>query len=140
MTNPEEARGVSTPAIRRTLTAVLDGERVGAASVSVTFLSAAKMRALNRRTFGRDNATDVIAFSLPHPGRMVGDIYICPAVARRSARERRVPDGEELIRLVVHGILHVVGRDHPEAGKRSTAPMWKVQEQYMQALLGLARQ
>lgn len=140
MTHPEEARGFSTAAIRRAVNVVLDGERVGPAAISITFLSAAKMRALNRRALGRDRATDVIAFSLPHLDRLVGDIYICPAVAQRAVKEGGVPELEELTRLVVHGVLHVVGYDHPNHAARSTSLMWKTQERYVRTVQPQPRQ
>ena len=89
------------------------------------------MRALNRRTLDRDRATDVIAFSLPHPGRTVGDIYLCPSVARRSAKSLSITLEEELLRLVVHGMLHVIGYEHPEDERRAVSTMWRLQERYL---------
>lgn len=86
------------------------------------------MRGLNRRWTGRDSVTDVLAFPLPLPdGSLAGDIYICPWVASREARFRGLPVRQELIRLVVHGVLHVLGYDHPEE-ERVKSPMWKLQE------------
>jgi probable rRNA maturation factor len=117
--------------VQQAIATVLDGEGVGAAEFSVTFLSGQRMRALNRRSFGYDRATDVIAFGLPHPGLLVGDIYICPSVARRTARELRLSDGEELLRLLVHGVLHVLGLDHPASDGRYESAMWRTQEDYV---------
>jgi probable rRNA maturation factor len=119
--------------------AVLVGEGAGETQVTVTFLSSARMRALNRRTFRRDRATDVIGFTLPHPGALVGDVYVCPGVARRSAAQLNVRAQEELIRLVVHGTLHVLGYDHPSGKNRIASPMWKVQERYVAATTGTAK-
>lgn len=113
---------------------MLDAEGAGPAAVSVTFLTGPAMRGLNRRTLGRDRATDVIAFRLQHPGTITGDIYICPTAARRSARARRVSAREELLRLVVHGVLHVLGYDHPEGASRTGSRMWGLQERYVRAL------
>ena len=120
--------------VRRAVVGVLNGEGVGAAEVSVTFLSGQRMRALNRRTFGSDRATDVIAFSLPHPGRVVGDVYLCSGVADRSARRLNVSREEELLRLVVHGTLHVLGYEHPDGERRALSLMWRVQERYVREL------
>lgn len=128
-----ERRALAARTVRRVVTAVLDGEGVGDATVSVTFMSAANMRTINRRTFGRDHATDVIAYPLQHGTALVGDVYICPAVARRSARRHGVTAREELVRLVVHGMLHVTGQDHPAAA-RERSPMWQRQERYVTAL------
>ncbi|MBI4501160.1 MAG: rRNA maturation RNase YbeY [Gemmatimonadetes bacterium] len=121
--------------VRRAVAAVLDGEGTGPATVSVTFLSVPRMRALNRRSLGHDRATDVIAFRLSHGAVVTGDIYICPAKARAAARELDLPEREELVRLVVHGTLHVLGFDHPAGVRRVDSPMWRRQERYVRRLV-----
>jgi probable rRNA maturation factor len=131
---------LSATLVRRAVTTVLDGEGTGPAVVSVTFLSPARMRGLNRRTFGRDRVTDVIAFPLPHAGARGGDIYVCPAAARRAARDLGLPAREELMRLVVHGTLHVLGYAHPAGADRERSSMWQRQERYVRALAGARRQ
>lgn len=103
--------------------------------VSVTFLGRESMRRLHARHKGVDRPTDVLAFALPTPdGSLRGDVYICPWMAAREARRHRVPLRQEVIRLVVHGTLHVLGWDHPEGDGRTTSPMWRRQEQYVAAL------
>ena len=129
-------KGLSTAVVRRAVLTVLDDQNVEKAEYSVAFLSGQQMRALNRRSFGHDRATDVIAFSLPHQGMTVGDIYVCPSVARRMAREINVPEREELIRLIVHGVLHTLGFDHPSGGDRCQSDMWQVQERYLTMICG----
>ena len=117
--------------VRRIVRAVLAGERREAV-ISVTFLGPARMTALNREYLGHDRPTDVIAFGLSQPqGGLVGDVYICRAVAEREARRRGIPLREELVRLVVHGTLHVLGWDHPADDSRVRAPMWRRQERYV---------
>ena len=107
---------------------VLTAER-RPAQLSISFLGRDAMRSMNRRWTARDALTDVLAFSLPLPdGSLAGDIYICPWVATREARSRGLPVRQELIRLVVHGVLHVLGYDHPENEERVKSPMWKRQE------------
>jgi probable rRNA maturation factor len=133
---PKDVDGLSRSLVTRAISAVLDGEDADDAEFSVAFLSAQRMRALNRRLFGRDRATDVIAFGLRHTHMLVGDIYICPPVARKSAVELKIPEQEELLRLVVHGTLHSLGYDHPSGGKRYSSEMWRVQEAYLRQLIG----
>jgi probable rRNA maturation factor len=65
---------------------------------------------------------------------VVGDVYIAPGVARRNAREHRRGVREELMRLVVHGVLHVIGHEHPEDDTRYDSPMWRRQERLLRAL------
>ena len=116
---------------------VLRAEKVGDAMLSVTLLSSAAMGRLNRKHLGHAGATDVISFGFaPTPGgAVVGDIYVCPAVARENARAAGCGVREELLRLVVHGTLHVLGWDHPVDDARTTAPMWKRQERLLAAVM-----
>lgn len=105
------------------------------AAISVTFLGRDAMRRLHATHKGVDRPTDVLAFTLAAPdGTLLGDVYICAWVAAREARRHRVPLRQELIRLVVHGTLHVLGWDHPEGEGRTTSPMWRRQERYVVAL------
>lgn len=114
--------------------AVLRGERRRAV-VSVTFVGRDRMRHLHRRFKGSARATDVLAFGLPLPGGgLAGDIYVCVWRALRQARALRVPVREEVVRLVVHGTMHVLGWDHPEDETRAASAMWRRQERYVRAL------
>jgi probable rRNA maturation factor len=120
--------------VRRVVQEVLRSERKQAL-ISVTFVGRDAMRRLNAEHKGRDRPTDVLAFSLSDPaGGTVGDVYVCPWVARREARARGIPLRQELIRLVVHGTLHALGRDHPEGEARTRSAMWRRQERYVEAL------
>jgi probable rRNA maturation factor len=120
--------------VRRVVQRVLEGERRDGL-VSVTFLGREAMQRMNAQHKGRDVPTDVLAFAMSDgAGRVVGDVYICPWVAEREARARGVPLREELIRLLVHGTLHALGRTHPEGPGRTRSPMWRRQERYVGAL------
>ena len=111
---------------------VLVWERAPAGSrVEITFLSPAAMRRLNRRATGRRGLTDVIAYGLPQAdGSLIADVYICPAAAQRWDGDLRT----ELLRLAVHGTLHVLGYDHPEGSGRTRSAMWRRQERYVRRL------
>jgi probable rRNA maturation factor len=143
--------GVSTDGVRLPLSrarvtevarAVLRAERVPDAMLSVTFVTNPKIRALNRRHLRRNGITDVIAFALRRPSRaapIVGDVYIAPDVARVSAKANGVSVREEIVRLVVHGTLHVLGHDHPETDARVRSPMWRKQERLVRRLTSTRR-
>jgi probable rRNA maturation factor len=125
---------LSRALVRRVVQAVLRAER-HQALISVTFLGRDAMRRLNAEHKGHDHPTDVLTFSLRGPaGESIGDIYICPWIARREARGRGIPLRKELIRLVVHGTLHALGLEHPEGAERTRSAMWRRQERYVEAL------
>jgi probable rRNA maturation factor len=125
---------LSRALVRRVVEAVLRAERRDAL-ISVTFVGRDTMRRLNAEHKQHDFPTDVLTFSLPDPsGRIAGDVYVCPWVARREARARSIPFRQELIRLIVHGTLHALGRDHPEGAARTRSAMWRRQERYVETL------
>ena len=125
---------LSRARVRGVVETVLEAER-RTGVVSVTFLGRDSMRRLNAAHKGHDRPTDVLTFALGGPtGQVIGDVYICPWVARREARARGISPREELIRLVVHGTLHAVGREHPDGPERTRSAMWRRQERYVEAL------
>lgn len=110
----------------------------GDVELSVLFVDEAAITALNERHLGRSGPTDVLAFPIedeldiggrspdgggPSPGWggpgergapvLLGDVVICPAVARRNAgRDEARTFEDEVALLIVHGILHLIGMDH----------------------------
>jgi probable rRNA maturation factor len=137
--------GVSSARIVDASRAALRAERVGDALVSITLLGRAAMAKLNREHLGHRGATDVISFGFTRATEadpVVGDIYIAPEVARENALSRGVPVREEIVRLVVHGTLHILGYEHPEsidAAEREASPMWKRQERIVRRLVARTR-
>jgi probable rRNA maturation factor len=130
-------RVVPLPAatVRKAVRAVLTGEHRHA-TVSVTFLGREAMRQMNLHHKGHDFPTDVISFALPDPrGGPLGDLYICRWQADREARRRGLTLREELIRLVIHGTLHLLGWDHDDGAGREASSMWVKQEHYLRKVM-----
>ncbi|MBI4512911.1 MAG: rRNA maturation RNase YbeY [Gemmatimonadetes bacterium] len=122
--------------VRRAVHAAFRARRARPFPVSVTFVSRREIAALNRRFLGRRGATDVIAFTLRMPGGgRAGDMYICPDVAHDSARRFGVALRQELLRLVVHGTLHVLGYDHPEGRGHERSGFFRAQERIVTDLV-----
>lgn len=122
--------------------AVLRAERVREAMISIALLTNREMASLNRRHLGHRGPTDVISFGFAPEGasaRVVGDLYLAPAVARAHALEHGVGIREEMTRLVIHGTLHILGYDHAEDATRVDSPMWRRQEQLLARILGRGR-
>lgn len=127
---------VSGLRLREACALVLRAEGVRHGLVSITLLTPNQMAALNRRHLAHPGSTDVITFGFRDPdGAVVGDIYLCPAVAKQNAKRFGVTLREELLRLVVHGSLHVLGHEHPEGEARTASPMWQRQERLLRRVL-----
>lgn len=121
--------------VREIVRAVCKREKVKHALISVTFVGARRIAAMNRKFLGHTGPTDVITFELePAAGAVIGDIYVSPEVARENAAAAGVGVREELVRLVVHGTLHVLGHTHDEGEHRTAGAMWKRQEALVAAL------
>jgi rRNA maturation RNase YbeY len=133
--------GVRIPVARVRVAALAKGvlrrERVRDALLSIAFVTDRRIASLNRAHLGHTGPTDVISFGFAPVGAgaaVVGDVYIAPGVARRNAAEHGGAVREELMRLVVHGVLHVLGHDHPEGESRYASPMWQRQEGLLRTL------
>jgi probable rRNA maturation factor len=127
-------RPISALRVREAVARVLQTERVSDALISVAFVGPAAMGKLNKDFLSHDGPTDVISFGLARASKaspVIGDIYICPRVAERNAKSLRITPKEELTRLVIHGMLHILGYDHPEGNERTTSTMWKRQERIL---------
>jgi len=137
---------------------VLDSERVNErygtdVEMSLMFVDELTIEELNVRFLGGVGPTDVLSFpldeELPPAGRqpdqggrgpgapsdpgdppaLLGDVIVCPTVARRQAVERGIPADDEIALLVVHGVLHLLDYDHAEPDE--TAVMQKREQELL---------
>jgi len=79
--------------------------------LNVVFVNDKYIRALNKAYRGKDTPTDVLSFDYG-PDDLIGEVYVSVETAERQAKEHKHSLGDELIRLIVHGILHIHGYDH----------------------------
>ncbi|AZN29499.1 rRNA maturation RNase YbeY [Flaviflexus salsibiostraticola] len=90
--------------------------------LSVTLVTEAVMSDLHVKWMDEEGPTDVLSFPMdevrpPPPGQepvegLLGDVVVCPTVAAQQARTAGHATIEEILLLVTHGILHVLGYDH----------------------------
>lgn len=104
---------------------VLDELRIHPqAELSVLLVDEAAMSVLHEQWMDEAGPTDVLSFPMdelrpgrdgeePQPG-LLGDVVLCPAVARRQAEAAGHTPHDELLLLTTHGILHLLGYDHAE--------------------------
>ncbi|MDE4083729.1 rRNA maturation RNase YbeY [Planococcus maritimus] len=123
-------------------------EQTGEAEVSVTFTDDESIRAINRDYRDKDQATDVISFSMEEQGedevaiigetgpRLLGDIIISVERTKQQAEEYGHSFERELGFLAVHGFLHLLGYDH--MNEQDEKEMFGRQEEIL-ASLGVTR-
>jgi probable rRNA maturation factor len=96
------------------------------AELSVLLVDVESMTTLHERWMGEPGPTDVLAFPMDEldtarspddrePGpALLGDVVLCPEVARRQAAQAGHSMTDELHLLCTHGVLHLLGYDHAE--------------------------
>ena len=124
--NQQRKTALSVPLLRSWAERLLQNLRCPQAELSILLVSDRKMRGLNRQWRGIDRPTDVLSFplqegevSLPF-GQALGDIVISLETAQRQAVELGHTLEDEVQRLLIHGLLHLLGYDHtdPEPRRR----------------------
>jgi probable rRNA maturation factor len=114
----------------------LHAEGVAAAEISVALVSDGEIAALNQAYLSHAGPTDVISFHLHGQGEPpLGDVYVGVEQAARQAAGFGASSAEEVLRLAVHGTLHVLGWDHPEGEERAGSEMFLRQEALLRGFL-----
>jgi probable rRNA maturation factor len=91
--------------------------------VALALVTRQRMAELNAAYMGEEGPTDVLSFPIEDfsagavwepggPPLLLGDVIICPSVVRSNAAAAAVAFEDEMALMVVHGILHLLGRDH----------------------------
>jgi rRNA maturation RNase YbeY len=115
--------------VRRVAGAVCRGERISNARFSFVFVGTAAMRRIHRAYLHDDTSTDIITFSFESDS-IDAEMYINVVRARMQARRFGVTIRNEMIRLIVHGMLHAAG--YKDTTPRSRARMIETQERYVE--------
>ena len=123
--NEVRGSGVDARALKRTMQSLLSAVDERDASISVTLVDDPAIQSINRDHRGKDKPTDVLSFPLEPwdvdgtQERMLGDIVISIDTARRQAADYDATLQNEIYRLLIHGLLHVMGHDHMEPEERA---------------------
>lgn len=123
--------GVDSRRLKAVAKELLRAVDEGDSTLSLSLVGDREIQVLNREHRGKDKPTDVLSFPLyddvghgepaeAHaPERLLGDVVISVDTARRQAAEYDAPLQNEVYRLLIHGILHVLGHDHEQAEERA---------------------
>lgn len=109
--------------------------------LGIIFVDEEPMTELHIKWMDEPGPTDVLSFPmdelrpgsdlLPSPEGVLGDIVVCPQVAARQASAAGHDDIDEILLLVTHGMLHLVGFDHAEPEEEKE--MFGLQKQLLAA-------
>lgn len=126
------------------LEAILADLRLENVELSCSFVSDEDIRRLNAQWRDKDESTDILSFvqedgedmpvSDEYETRVLGDLIISAESLKRNSEYFTVSEDEELYRLLVHGVLHLLGEDH--ATNEPQEPMLMRQEQMLRRLRG----
>ena len=118
ITNRQRDRKVDTRRVREVAAAVL-AEAGQGAELGINFVSAKRSAEVNWQFLQHEGPTDIITFDYGSTlERLFGEMFICVPEAVRQAAEFGTTWEAELLRYVIHGILHLRGYDDLEPTKR----------------------
>lgn len=113
------------------------------AELAIMFIDPEPMEELHVKWLDLEGPTDVMSFPMdelrpgteehPTPPGVLGDVVICPPVAREQAHRAGHSTAEEMLLLTVHGILHLLGYDHATAEEEQV--MFTLQRQLLLTFL-----
>lgn len=113
--------------LKKTAEKVLKGEKKKG-DLSIALVCGRRMAGINKKYRGKDKQTDVLSFD--YNENLLGEIVICPEVVKKSAKRFDLDYNKELSRVLIHGILHILGYDH-EKSEKEAQKMRKKEEYYL---------
>jgi probable rRNA maturation factor len=116
---------------------VLEIVEHGQAELSIALVGNAEIRTLNAKFRKKDYPTDVLSFpagdELPTGVQLLGDVVISVEKARVQAKQRGRTLNEEMVTLLIHGVVHLLGYDHERSAKDARI-MGRLERKIYQAL------
>ena len=118
VTNDQKGVSIDSGQIRRAAKKILGRLGYDGYELSIVIVADEEMTRLNRQYFRRNRPTNVISFPMIADGspalhdKILGDVVISAETAKRQAEEAGRRGEEEILFLLIHGILHLVGWDH----------------------------
>jgi probable rRNA maturation factor len=138
ITNRQKSLRLDRRRVRSAVRAVLHDAQVKAARLSVAFVDDATIAKLHGQFLNDPTPTDVLSFLLQSaPSELEGEIIISAETARANAVRYRATPEDELIRYVIHGVLHLVG--YGDGTPQQRAVMRKRERQYLLSLVSSRR-
>ncbi|MBC6415959.1 MAG: rRNA maturation RNase YbeY [Bdellovibrionales bacterium] len=92
----------------------------------IVFVSSSEMKKLNQYFFKKNSTTDILSFSAVEKNSL-GELVLCVQKIRSQAKDHNLSFQEEMIYLILHGLLHLLGYHHEQGGKKAER-MYRIQD------------
>lgn len=133
----DDGKKFSSRTLKKIAQKVLEIVEQGQAELSLVLVGNGEIRELNAKFRKRDYPTDVLSFpagnELPEDVQLLGDVVISLEKARAQAKERRRTLNEEMVTLLIHGVVHLLGYDH-ERSSRDARTMERLEKKIYRTL------
>lgn len=107
--------------------------------VEINIVGESEIKKLNKAWRGQNSSTDVLSFAWQEeeklPSKCLGQIFICYPVIKKQAKEYGVTIRQEFYRMVIHGLLHLIGFDHIK--QKEALKMFTEQDKILNKALSL---
>ena len=101
------------------ITKIIESEQGIAGELNYIFCSDKYLLGINQQFLNHDTLTDIITFGLDDPHQVSGEIYISIPRVRENAKTQNVPFHDELDRVIIHGVLHLLGYSDKSPRKKA---------------------
>jgi probable rRNA maturation factor len=116
-------REYPTAHLKKIAASILKALEQNRAELSVALVGDREMRPLNAKYRKKNKTTDVLSFpagpELPAQAGLLGDVIISVEQAKRQARDCKISLEIEMVTLLIHGILHLLGYDHERSQRQA---------------------
>ena len=109
---------------------IADGKKIK--GISLVLINPREIKKINRQYRRKNETTDVLSFE------GLNEIFICPFAVKKQAKRLKTSFGSELMRVLIHGILHLKGYEH-EKSANAAERMKKTEEKILQKINGKAK-
>ena len=116
----------------RIIQLVYQSEKKNLTSIAIVNTNDRHMRKINKTYLNHHYTTDVIAFPLGKDGDVEGEVYINLDAARKQAQEYGVTYKRECARLLIHGVLHLLG--YTDVTVQQKSKMRRREDSYLEKL------
>lgn len=124
---------VAEDGLKKVVEETLKTAAVQDAEISIAIVSDKEIKELNKKYRGKNKVTDVLSFGY-RANPLIGEIIICLPQVKRQAKENNANWKNELIFMLIHGVLHLCGYDH-EKSEKEARKMERIQDQICESLI-----